>query len=287
MTSAIEQRIFIVGAPRSGTTLLQSLLAAHSRAASFTESHFFSRSFRALPFLSSALLLRDPTPRFREFLRENNAVSEAPDAEQRLRRAASPRFLLPLRTKAAAVAFLDSLDALALARGRTVWIEKTPAHLRFTPFLERVSRAPTRFIHLIRDGVDVVSSLHRASQSWERPYDLNECVRRWNSDVAFSLNRADSRADVFLLYERLAADPEPELRRLLKTLGLEWQPEILGRYSEEAERLTTSEETWKTGVGAEIRRSQASRENLSDDQRDAVRRTLRNDLYRRAEQLAT
>lgn len=37
----IEGRFFIVGFPRSGTTLLQSLLAAHPQIASFPESYFF------------------------------------------------------------------------------------------------------------------------------------------------------------------------------------------------------------------------------------------------------
>ena len=41
----IGQRIFVVGVPRSGTTLLQSLLAGHSALTSFTESHFFDRHY--------------------------------------------------------------------------------------------------------------------------------------------------------------------------------------------------------------------------------------------------
>jgi hypothetical protein len=35
------KRIFLVGAPRSGTTILQSLLAAHPEVISFPESKFF------------------------------------------------------------------------------------------------------------------------------------------------------------------------------------------------------------------------------------------------------
>ena len=41
----IQKRIFIVGCPRSGTTLLQSLLLKHNEITSFPESHFFSRTF--------------------------------------------------------------------------------------------------------------------------------------------------------------------------------------------------------------------------------------------------
>ncbi len=37
-------RVFIVGAPRSGTTLLQSMLAAHPRTVSFPETQYFVSS---------------------------------------------------------------------------------------------------------------------------------------------------------------------------------------------------------------------------------------------------
>ena len=46
-STQIESRILVVGVPRSGTTLVQSLLAAHSQVASWTESHLFARHFLA------------------------------------------------------------------------------------------------------------------------------------------------------------------------------------------------------------------------------------------------
>ena len=69
--SGIEKRVFVVGVPRSGTTLVQSLLATHSTATSFTESHFFSRHYALLPLLGTPILTRNPGPRLREFLAEN------------------------------------------------------------------------------------------------------------------------------------------------------------------------------------------------------------------------
>ena len=47
--SAMPRGIFLVGCPRSGTTLLQSLIAAHPLVTSFSESNFFGASFRRLP----------------------------------------------------------------------------------------------------------------------------------------------------------------------------------------------------------------------------------------------
>ena len=210
-------RIFVVGVPRSGTTLVQSLLAAHSRLTSFTESHFFDRHFRLLPGLSMPVLTRDPAPRLWQFLAENGA--DPPPAARGFggrggegsgkgSRARWLRPLLPARTRAAARGLLQVLDELSLARGAAGWIEKTPRHLRYLPFLQAVagslrgpppaSGAETHFVHVLRDGLEAVASLHRASRAWERPYDLDACVDRWNEDVAFSLGRTASPNDHFV-----------------------------------------------------------------------------------------
>ena len=70
---------------------------------------------------------------------------------------------------------------------------------------------PTRFVHVIRDGLEVVASLHTASRGWERPYDLETCVRRWNADVGFSLDRVRASADRVVFYEDLTSRPEATL----------------------------------------------------------------------------
>lgn len=282
-SSAISQRIFIVGAPRSGTTLVQSLLAAHSRATSFTESHFFSRHFRAFPSAARAVLLRDPRPRLAEFLAENGV-----DASGRIERRFGPLMpiaplppLLAARTRPVTAEFLQMLDDLALERDRPVWIEKTPRHLRYIPFIERNSDALTRFVHVIRRGVDVVSSLHLASKEWERAYSLDECVRRWNQDVAFSLQRAESSADPVVFYEELTAEPEAALKRLVVELRLDWEPEMLDGYRAESARLTAPGERWKAKTVGEIRPSHASSRALTDQQRVRLDQALDPDLYRR------
>jgi hypothetical protein len=268
------RRVFVVGVPRSGTTLVQSLLAAHSRVTSFTESHFFSRHFRLLPLSSSAVLVRDPAPRLREFLTENGCESALADG------VVPPTRFLPLQTRGVARRFLRLLDELAVQRAASVWLEKTPRHLRYVPFLERVSgrERPTRFVHVIRGGVETVASLYKASRSWERPYDLESCVRRWNEDVAFSLKRA--KKDRFVFYEELTTEPVTVLRRLLAGLGLDWQPEILERYAESSGRLITGDETWKEDIGRVLRPSATSEEVFTEAQRDRVDGLLRHDLYR-------
>lgn len=280
---ALPGRLFIVGVPRSGTTLLQSLLAAHSAVTSFTETHFFARHFTYLPGVPDPILTRDPADRVREFLAENNEVpgNAALWFFTEGRQSMRMRAFLPFRTRRVARQLFGVLDELALGRGIPNWAEKTPRHLRYIPFLERSSEPGPRphFIHVIREGLAVVASLHEASRDWEKPYALETCVARWNAEVAYSLNRIDSPNDHFVVYEELAARPEPTLKRLLAGLGLPWEPEVLQRYGATAKDLITQEEGWKVGVGRRIRPSQASGETLTAEQREQVETSLRHDLY--------
>ena len=281
----LEKRIFVVGVPRSGTTLVQSLLAAHRGVTSFTESHFFSRHFRLLPGLVRPVLTRDPGPRVREFLAENE-VDLPPDLEPLLGSFRGPRLLLPHRTEEAARMLLGVLDAAALDRGERVWIEKTPRHLWYLPWLEELcgDRLPLHFVHVIRQGLPVVASLHEASKKWERAYDLETCARRWNDGLALSLERAERGAesrDHFVFYEELTDAPERILRDLLAELDLPWEDEIFERYAAGSSHLVTGEETWKSQVGQRVSAAGSKEHFLSDEQRRRALGVLDLDRYRR------
>lgn len=279
---AVEHRIFVVGVPRSGTTLVQSLLAAHGAVTSFPESHLFSRHFTLVPVLGTPVLTRDPGPRLEAFLAECGESAAPPRA-----RRPTPRPLLPFRTRAAARDLLRALDHVALGRETARWVEKTPRHLRYAPFLQRLSRGGPRtsVVHVVRLGLEVVASLHEASRLWERPYGLDACVRRWNADVAYSLRWLGKPGHHGVLYEALATDPEPVLRALLSALDLDWEPAILQRYAEASAELVTPAEEWKAGVGRPIRPAATAEQVLTSAQRERVAARLRGGLYERARAL--
>ena len=156
-------------------------------------------------------------------------------------------------------------------------------HLRYVPFLETLSSPErrTQFVHVVRDGLEVVASLHVASQHWERPYDLGTCVRRWNEDVALSLSRVNHPTDHVVFYEDLTADPEGTLSRLFAALGLPWEPAILSRFEETSNGLITPEETWKGGVGRQVRHSATAERVLTRVERQQVVESLKGQLYHR------
>ena len=287
MSGPIERRVFVVGVPRSGTTLVQSLLAAHPGLTSFTESHLFAGHFRTLPGPLPAILVRDPRDRVEEFLVENGIDPQrAAEMTRALRRILLIRRLPPLATRAVGRELVALLDRLALAAGTSGWVEKTPRHLHHLGLLERLTRErPAHFVHVVRDGLETVASLRRASRDWERSYDLAACVARWNSDLALSLGRAGRPRDHFVFYEELTERPEATLETLFTELGIEWLPSVLERFGAAAEGLVTHRETWKAGVSSgRLERSATSRHALSPEERRWVEGELRHDLYRRLQE---
>lgn len=277
---AISGRVFLVGVPRSGTTLLQALLAAHPAMTSFTESHFFARHYTHLPLLGD-VLIRDPSARVRRFLAENGA--EEAFAAPGLPMGARFSLTRPLFGPAVAKRLVRLLDDLARARGARWWLEKTPRHLHRLALIEGAcdDGVPTHFVHLVRDGLQTVASLRTASRSWERAYTLDECIQRWNEDLAITLEHLDAPRHHVIRYEALTADPAAVLRPLLAALGLPWAPEMLERYAPAAGTLVAQDESWKQDVGRSIRPSGTADKVFDAAQRAYVSGALRQERYAR------
>jgi hypothetical protein len=276
--------MFVVGVPRSGTTLVQSLLAAHSEFTSFTESHLFSRHFRTVPFRPWALLTADPRPRLRQWLDENDLANVLDEAHYDLPYL-GPGLLRSLRSRSVALCLLALFDEAARQRGARVWVEKTPRHLLYVRWLEHLGAAQepevrTDFVHVLRPGLETVASLYTASRGWERPYDLQTCAKRWNHDLRRSQARCGSARDHFVFYEDLVADPSATMEDLLEALEVAWEPEILQRYREASRSLVTTNEPWKQQVDRPITQEVSTSPGLSAAERKRVLALLRDDLYR-------
>ena len=273
-------RAFVVGVPRSGTTLLQSLLGAHPAITSFTESHFFSKYFKPAWRSGPIVLRRNPVEHVERFLAEN---ALDPSTYERYLSSFRQLWLPPLHTTYAARLFIELLDEIAGHRGYSIWLEKTPMHLHRIDLIDRVTQSEgnARFIHMVRDGREVVASLYKASQKWHGGYSLEQCIRRWNDDMRITLERCPSRNDRVLYYEDLASNPEHALRDLLDWLDLEWSPRIVTAYPETAASVIAPGEEWKERATEPIRLSRSFERTLSKSEQDYVSHALDLDLYSR------
>ncbi len=125
--SSIHARGFLVGCPRSGTTLLQSLLAAHPRMTSFPESHFFTSLVPDQPQLCTrGIAARRARHRFQQFVTEIGR----PELRRHLPGRAH-------RIRQHVKVFVNLLDSLTLERGKDRWVEKTPDHLHVVSVIEQ------------------------------------------------------------------------------------------------------------------------------------------------------
>lgn len=259
----VRGRVFLVGCPRSGTTLLQTLLGSHSQIHSLPETHFFRNLLHAGERSRS-----DPVAARRKRLarglqnwRRQAALSlgwvgghrghKAWRAMPELTGEPPPdlRGLAAYRLHAHISRFGALLDRQCLMAGKHLWLEKTPDHLFYIAHIQRHFPA-ARFIHILRDGEEVVASLYHAAQRYApwRPYlEIDRGIDRWNRALAESLSWRFHPQHLLVRYETLVADPQCALARILRFLDCPDERGICTGYARTAERLVRADEPWKRG----------------------------------------
>jgi len=252
MPSPEPIRAFVVGCPRSGTTLLQSLVAAHRSFASAPETHFFRLyATTGLPDLYQAVCHRE----LRDWMAGYFERLDRPGWKR-----AFSRWYLRRRTYADL--FVRAFDDLAAAHGSEGWLEKTPGHLEYIELIEELVDRP-RFVHIVRRGADTVASLHAVTHEypddWSGAMSIDECIDRWSRSVARTDARSGDPNHFAVQYEQLASRPEPVLREICEFLGVRFEPDALDRYEEAADRVVDEGEPWKASNREAIREPDSQR----------------------------
>jgi hypothetical protein len=221
---------FVVGVPRSGTTLLRLMLDAHSELAIPFETHF-------VPDLIDAAGKQGTSPeRLAEMVithrRWRDFHLDANELRDRFRALKRP-------TPGAFVRAFYTLYAERQAKPR--WGDKTPG---YQMHMRRIEQAlpEARFIHLIRDGRDVALSVLRLSFG---PDSVEKAAERWKNRIEKARSQAKGLNHYLeVRYEDLVLDTEPTLRRVCEFCGLPWDPAVLRHYERAEERLQEKARSW-------------------------------------------
>jgi SAM-dependent methyltransferase len=217
MSDANREPIFILGVPRSGTTLLRTILDSHPAIACGPET----------PWLG------DHQPRSAMSLWR--ALTDEPWGY-----CASFNMPHDVATRAIARMVDELLSSYASARGKRRWAEKTPDNLLHIDALAELFPS-ARFIHLTRDALDVAVSTSRVGEDrrgiapWHEanlvlagapggerisvsntPFAALLRQRHWNHLIERALA---SRPHFHVRYEELVSTPEPVVRALCDFLG--------------------------------------------------------------------
>ena len=215
---------FIVGVPRSGTTLLRLQLDAHPELAIPPETGFgeLAARFDGRPVTPTVLLdAITELPTWRDLHVERDALAAAFQEH--------PRFDLGAGLRA-------YYRLYAAAHRKDRYGDKTPGHTAHMDVLAR-TLPEARFIHIIRDGRDVAASLRGLSFA---PGDggIAAIAAEWR-DTLWRVRRAAARLPhyVEVRYERLVAEPEAVLRELCDFLELSFDAAMLQAHERAADRL--------------------------------------------------
>lgn len=227
-TKERSEPFFIVGCPRSGTTLLRLMVDGHSNLAVPPESHFvvplaYPRRLRPLlrPVVVEDIL---PYLSARDWEVDHDEVRSAV-------------------ARAAPLSYAELVSAVfgayAAAQGKPRWGDKTPRYVDHLPTIAELF-PNARFIHLIRDGREVAASL--AERRWgPQSAVLGAFVWRRAIRRARAAGRMLGGRYMELRYEGLVTDTEAQLRRICEFLGEDYEAGMLAYASRDpADRAAKS-----------------------------------------------
>jgi hypothetical protein len=238
--NALKKPIFIVGAPRSGTTLLQYMLRSHPNISLPTgESHFFIPLFRNEEGFGD-LTKQENIRAVLEAMYKQSADFLDTDIHgiqfniDRL----TKEFHAEGRVTMEAI-FSGLFEKNAIGEGKTRWGDKTPYYvLHMKLLLEKFPDA--QFIHLIRDGRDVAMSLLNRKHDFG-VYNYFFAAKYWEIYVALGRECGQTLGDKTyheVRYEDLLTSPETAMRGICKFLD---EP-----YSDNLVNFKKSSESGKT-----------------------------------------
>jgi tetratricopeptide (TPR) repeat protein len=205
--------IFVVGQPRTGTTLVERIIAAHSDVHSSGELQQFGFSVRRL-----------------------------------VKHEGAARFSAELVRQAAEVDCLALgrayLGATASMRGTAArFVDKLPSNFLYLPLILK-ALPHARIVHLVRDPMDACFASFKQlfADAYPHSYDQGEMARhfvRYYRLMAVWRERFPGRF-LDVRYEDITRDLERQARALLEYLDLPWQDACLEFHRQEGAVATAS-----------------------------------------------
>lgn len=211
-----DRPIFIVGAPRSGTSLLRNMLNRQSAIHICDETHFFYKVWIRRRAFGDVAVVENRRRVVSQFIKTRAIKALDLDCN-------ALAHALVRDGESYPALFAALLRETARQRGKSRFGEKTPRHALFSTTLCDWFPHCT-LIHIVRDPRDVAASLTRV------PFGSKDALanaRTWLTHVR-GASHARARPNYLQVkYEALVQDPEAEMRRVLSSAGEEFAPALL------------------------------------------------------------
>lgn len=218
-----QRMFFVIGAPRSGTTLLMRMLNVHPAIATRPEPHLLT----PLSHLGYyAHVDKAPYDPFQAALASRAFVSDLPGGER--------DYLDALR------GYTDVLYGRMLEKmgNKTYFLDKTPAYGLILPFLAKLYPDAV-YVVLTRHPFAIFSSYTKSffDDDWDAAHRFNPILERYVPALGSFVRQPPVSRFYHVRYENLVTDPERELRGICAAAGLEYLPAMVdyGQKSLDAE----------------------------------------------------
>ena len=240
--------VFIVGCPRSGTTLLKRMVDSHPSIAIPTETHWIPRFYKKRTGLTPEdLVTPELIAKLVEYWRFPKFNVDREDIEKTIACGKTISY----------AAFVSRFfDLYGQSQGKRLVGDKTPPYVRDIPLLHALW-PKARFVHLIRDGRDVCLSM----MNWDRSHKTVGRLSTWSEDPVSTtalwwewhvrLGLEGGRplgAELYyeIRYESLIESPKDECAALCDFLSLPYDDAMI-RYHEgrtRAKRGLSAKRAW-------------------------------------------
>lgn len=270
-----QEPIFIVGVPRSGTTMLAAQLAAHSRLSCGPETHFFRwlagkneselLDRRHWPQSALSFLLSITFTTYNEPGRKT-LVSKYQIDEHIVRSYLE-------RHKPTIASILGSIVEPYMQRmDKQRWVEKTPDHLRHVALIRKhFPNSP--IIRIVRDPRDVALSLMKVPWGVK---NLVQGLQFWGAyDEASAGFFEQDNCTYTIRYEDILTAPHETLSDLCCFLGERFEEAMLNT-SDTGSAVNSRNVPWKSKARQPIDRNRLEvwRRSLDDDEKQLAESLL-------------
>ncbi|MCW8856258.1 MAG: sulfotransferase [Kangiella sp.] len=234
--------VFIVGNPRSGTTLTAVLLDRHSRIAVPPETNFFNMF---LPTIHKQDKLDHET--MTHFTLRSDRINDLGlEAENVLKH--FKHYKLSVYNL-----FRVILEEYTKSRGKFRPGEKSPMHIQHVD--EIIKLYPhAKVICVMRDGRDVVNSILNTWGDKELSRRIEWLSVKWAQNARLAVKYANKYPDRFIIikFESLLRNPESELRKICNFIGEEYELSLLNSSYGDSNTIPDWEYEWKGKSNQEL-----------------------------------
>jgi tetratricopeptide (TPR) repeat protein len=221
LPSGMPKRIFVVGMPRSGTTLVERILGAHSHVRALGELQSFPGAVKVLSGVPGAGLLT------------TGVISAIAGID--------PVRLAPYYDR----------DLAHVDDGRCT-VDKLPRNADYAGLI-RLAFPDARIVHVRRDPMDALFGAYKLHFVARWSYDMEDLALRYANHRAlmdhWKACLGDGLVDVSL--EAIIGDPEAQIRRLLDLCGLPFEEACLAPHRSRGAVSSASSSQVRKPINAE------------------------------------